>query len=124
MKLTLVTLLTLLSVRAEALERYCRVTKVFDSSFLEGSLNSSEFPDVIISDGEVTLGSSLFSVTTGDLIRLTPSMGLEKNLEIIQDGDEIKFYIAINESPKDKTGTLSGQAKGEPSSKIADLDCK
>lgn len=124
MKSALLLLTILASTPAHALERYCVVTKVYDTGFLEESLSVDEYPDVSITDGEVTLGASLFSVTQGDMIRLTPSVGFEKNIEITQKGGETKYFININNLPTDKTGTLSGQSKGEASPKIADLDCK
>lgn len=109
---------------AHALERYCKATAVFDTGFLDENFSLKDFPDVVVSADEVVLGSTLFSVEKSDLIKEVISVGLEKNIEITQKNGDVRYFININNLPTNKTGTLAGQFKGEPASKIADLDCK
>lgn len=109
---------------AGAVERYCKVTAIYDKGFLEGALSVKEHPDVVVSLDEVVLGTSLFSVEKGDSIKEVISMGVEKNIDVKQAGGEVTYFLNINNLPTNKTGTLSGQIKGESASKIADLDCK
>ncbi len=124
MKLMIFAVLVAASSDAFAIERYCKVKAIFDTGYLEESLSVDEYPDVVISADEVVLGSSLFSVEKGDTIKDVVSVGFEKNIEIKQAGGEVSYFISINNLPTNKTGTLSGQIKGESASRIADLDCR
>jgi hypothetical protein len=124
MKTALFGTLIFTSLSASAFEKTCQVTKIFDSGFLEESLGEEKDSEVRIFSAEVLIGSSKFSLEKGDEIKEAASLGAEKNIEVIQGGGEVKYFINIANLPTNKSGTLTGQIKGESASKIADLECK
>lgn len=124
MKTLAMSLLFLCGASAHAFEANCKVTEMYDSSYLEESLSLEEYPDVTLNAEEVYLGSSHYSLNDGDSITLKPSVGFEKTIEITDVTGEQKFTVTVNNLPTNKTGELWGQNKGEEASKIADLLCQ
>lgn len=114
----------LTAATASAFDATCKATAIYDDSFLEESLSIEEYPDIVVSSSEVSLGSSVFSNDDEYVIQALPAVGFSKALEIAHKNGSVKYILQINDSPLDKTGTLWGENRGGARSKIADLDCR